>query len=458
MTHKPYPKYKASGVPWLGEMPDEWKTVRGRFIYRVNPASAPILRGLDPQAEVSFVPMEAVGIEGGLDLKEAKLISDVSGSYTEFQEDDIVLAKITPCFENGKAAIATGLKNGAAYGTTELHVLRTGPEISRRFLFFLIVSEKFRQFGESEMYGAGGQKRVPPSFLKDFRVPIPPLDEQNAIAKYLDSACGRIGKLIDKNGDLIEKLRTKRTALISHAVTRGLPPAVARAAGLAENPPFKSSGVAWLGEVPQHWRVNKITYCFSKIGSGTTPSSDSSDFYGGAIPWVTTSELRETLIHQTNNTVTPLALSKYSALKVYPKGSLMIAMYGATIGRLGILGVDATCNQACCVFSGPTRISSEFGYYWLWMRRPVLIALSNGGGQPNLSQGDLKSLRIPTPPPHEQAAITAYLDRECAQIDSLITKIEAAIDKLKEYRAALISAAVIGKIDVRDAAQNPSLN
>ncbi|MEG3117071.1 restriction endonuclease subunit S [Salinicola sp. 4072] len=130
--------------------------------------------------------------------------------------------------------------------------------------------------------------------------------------------------------------------------------------------------------------------------------------------------------------------------------SVAIAMYGATIGRLGIFGVDATVNQACCVYSQPTVFDTRFVYYWLRMRKPILISLSSGGGQPNLSQDDLKKLWIPIPDISEQRAIVQYLDKEVSQVEDRIAKVRLVIDKLNEYRAALITNAVTGKIDVRD--------
>lgn len=210
---------------------------------------------------------------------------------------------------------------------------------------------------------------------------------------------------------------------------------------------YKPSNVPWLGNIPSHWEVWKVTHGFNRIGSGTTPKSDNPIFYDGDIPWVTTSELRETVILDTSQKVTEEAVATYSALKTYPKGSLAIAMYGATIGRLGILGVDATFNQACCVYSEPTVFDTRFVYYWLWMRRPILISLSTGGGQPNLSQDDLKKLWIPIPSTGEQRAIVHFLDHKTAQIDALIAKKQSLLDKLAEQRTALISQAVTKGLD-----------
>ncbi len=216
---------------------------------------------------------------------------------------------------------------------------------------------------------------------------------------------------------------------------------------MREYPEYKPSNLPWLGDIPSHWEVWKVTHGFNRIGSGTTPKSDNPLFYDGTIPWITTSELREDTILDTSQRVTKEAVALHSALKVYPQGSLAIAMYGATIGRLGILGMDATVNQACCVFSEPTVFDTRFVYYWLWMRRPVLISLSTGGGQPNLSQDDLKKLWIPIPSIGEQRAIVRFLDHKTTQIDALIAKKQLLLDKLAEQRTALISQAVTKGLD-----------
>jgi type I restriction enzyme S subunit len=207
-----------SGIPWLGKVPQHWQVKRGRFVMLVNPP-APRLRYLNPEEEVSFIPMEAVGVLGGLNLEQTRVIEDVTGGYTEFQDGDVIVAKITPCFENGKAALASGLANGAAYGTTELHVLRANINLDRRFLFYVAISDIFLKLGESEMYGAGGQKRVPPEFPKDFRMTVPPLAEQEAIADYLDAEMARLDALVSKVKDVVERLQEYRTALITAATT-----------------------------------------------------------------------------------------------------------------------------------------------------------------------------------------------------------------------------------------------
>ncbi|WP_281269184.1 restriction endonuclease subunit S [Thiocapsa rosea] len=187
------------------------------------------------------------------------------------------------------------------------------------------------------------------------------------------------------------------------------------------------------------------------------PTSNDARYYtdSDGTPWVTTAELRENYISSTRQQVTQEALDDYSTLRVYRPGSVMMAMYGATIGRLGITEVAATCNQACCVFEASEQFDNRFLFYWLWHRRGDLIAMSVGGGQPNLSQQDLREERALCPPPDTQRQIARFLDEKTARIDGLIEKKRALLDRLAEKRQALITRAVTKGINP-DAPMKPS--
>lgn len=192
------------------------------------------------------------------------------------------------------------------------------------------------------------------------------------------------------------------------------------------------------------WENWKLSHAYRRIGSGTTPTSGNSEYYDDELgtPWITTSELREKYISRTSTNVTESALNEFSALRVYEPNSVLIAMYGATIGRLGMSSVAATCNQACCVFEKSDRFDNRFLFYWLWHRRSELIALSVGGGQPNLSQQDLRHERALCPPLDIQQRIAAFLDEKTAQIDALIAKKQGLLERLAEKRQAIITQAV----------------
>ncbi len=212
-------------------------------------------------------------------------------------------------------------------------------------------------------------------------------------------------------------------------------------------PAYKDSGVEWLGRVPDHWVTKKLLYWISGYGSGTTPSSED-EYSTDGHPWVTTGELRENTVFSTEKRVTQDALKNNSALKLHPAGSLVIAMYGATVGRLGVLGIDATLNQACFAIHPSERIRIPFLRNWFEGFRSELVGLATGAGQPNISGDKIRNLLLPCPPDlSEQAAIIAHLDRETARIDALIEKKTRFIELLREKRQALITHAVTKGLD-----------
>ena len=425
MTYAQYGELDSSGVPWLQKRPSHWRIKRLKF-------STDLINNKVNVEESSSPYLGLEHIESWTGRKIAGEISNSEGTASSFAAGDVLFGKLRPYLAKVHLAQQAGLISSEAL------VVRSKPELRAEFLKYYMLSRDFINIVDSSTYGSK-MPRASWDFIGNLPVLLPEIEEQQVIARFLDFKTAQIDALISKNQALLDKLTEKRTALISHAVINGLDPMA----------PMKDSGVAWLGKIPTHWDVWKVTHGFRKIGSGTTPKSDNPIFYDGDIPWVTTSELRESVIFDTAQKVTAEAVASHSALKIYPEGSLAIAMYGATIGRLGILGVEATFNQACCVFSDPTVFDTRFVYYWLWMRRPILISLSNGGGQPNLSQDDLKKIWIPIPHLDEQKAIARCLDAKTAKIDEQTKKVEEVISRLLEYRSSLITNAVTGKIDVR---------
>lgn len=207
-------------------------------------------------------------------------------------------------------------------------------------------------------------------------------------------------------------------------------------------PKYINTNNDWINMIPEHWEIWKLSHTFRLIGSGTTPKSDLDIYYNGTILWVTTGDLRENEIYDTPIKITEFALKDYPTLKSYPKDSILIAMYGATIGRLGILKREATVNQACCVFANSKNVMHKFLFYWLLCKKPTLISLSSGGGQPNINQEVLKKIKIPVPKIFEQEKIISFLDKKTSQIDNLITQKEKLIELLQEQKTAIINQVV----------------
>jgi len=211
---------------------------------------------------------------------------------------------------------------------------------------------------------------------------------------------------------------------------------------------YKDSGIEWIGEIPEHWEMWKISHSFKRIGSGTTPESGNSLYHeNGTINWLNTGDLNEGTLNSCAKKITEKALEDYSTLKTFPSGSLVMAMYGATIGKTSIINFDTTTNQACCVFCEGEIIDVKFLQYWFIGNKEHIINLAIGGGQPNISQNILKDVRVSCPSFNEQQSIANYLDHKTTQINTLIAKKEQFITLLQEERTAVINQAVTKGLD-----------
>lgn len=423
----PYKQYKPSGIEWLGEVPEHWEVKRLKFM-------AVIQNGQDYKHIVADEGYPVIGSGGQFAYASNYL----------YDGESILLGR--------KGTIDKPLYiNGKFWTVDTIFYTQIAKDVVPKFLYYCTLTVDFWCIATQTALPS-----VTATALSNLQFAVPPLSEQTAIAAYLDERTAYLDRLIAKQQALSEKLSEKRTALITEEVCGRLHinmrddhrnnPNGCRDTELT--PALRDSGIQWLGEIPEHWEVWKITHLVEFIGSGTTPKSDNPAYYDGETLWVTTSELRENYISDTKQKVSQEAIKDFSTLKIYPKNSVAIAMYGATIGRLGILEKEATFNQACCVFVPSEKLHYKFLFYWLWHRRPILISLSNGGGQPNLSQDDLKKIKIAIPSYKEQTAIATYLDKETAKIDRLQAKIAESVARLQEYRAALITQVVTGKVQV----------
>lgn len=409
----------------------------------INPTGAEI--ELADDADVSFIPMNAVGELGELDLSLTKPLNEIGSGYTYIREGDVVVAKITPCFENGKGAVAEGLTNGVAFGTTELHVLRSGPEMNNRFLFFLTASSLFRELGEGEMFGAGGQKRVPEDFIKDLQLPYPPLDEQYAIVEFLEEQTARLDTLLLRQQRLLRLLTEKRTALITEAVTQGLDANASR----------QPSGVAWLGEVPAHWQVKRLRYLIDRIRGGGTPSTQNPEYWDGPLPWVSPKDMKSTYISKTQDYVTELAL-KHSAIELVSPGSILIVVRSGILKHtfpVSINSVTVTINQDLKALTPNSDTEAKFLLYVLKAYEAEILNFCSkiGATVDSIEIEDLLNFIVVLPPRIEQERISAQLDLQVSKLDAVEKAVKKATAKLQEYRAAIITAAVTGQIDVRAA-------
>jgi type I restriction enzyme S subunit len=389
--------------------------------------------------------MEAVG-NGMLFEGAEKPIGEIGGGYTSFIEGDVLIAKITPSFENGKGALARGLSNGIGFGTTELHVIRPGPGTNPRYMFYMTLSQAFRHPGTGMMQGTAGQQRVPDYFVINFRLPLPPLTEQRAIAAFLDRETARIDALAAKKERLIELLQEKRTALISHAVTKGLNPNVS----------MKDSGVEWLGEIPGHWEVERLKYGITGCQNGVW-GDEPDGVTDVACVRVADFERTRFRVHLDAPTLRAIEHRIRSSHLLHHSDLLLEKSGGGDNQPVGVVvlfdgAIPAVCSNFIARMPSAPGHDANFLCYVhaaAYTARLNSRSIKQNTGIQNLDSEAYLSELGPRPPLDEQRAIAAYLDRETAKIDALVGKVRHAIERLKEYRTALISAAVTGKIDVR---------
>ena len=295
------------------------------------------------------------------------------------------------------------------------------------------------------MYGAGGQKRISDDFVRNFRHPVPSLSEQCAIADFLDHETAKIDGLVARKERLIELLQEKRTGLITRAVTRGLDP----------NVPMKDSGVEWLGEIPAHWEAKRTKFA-ATLRSGHTPSRQNPEYWRGCtIPWFGLADVWQIrdgqveYVHATAEKISELGLAN-SAARLLPTGTVILSRT-ASVGFSAILGVDMATTQDFVNWVCGPSLRSEYLLYVFRAMGPEFRRLTMGSTHQTIYMPAVGCFSTPVPPVPEQDQIIAFIRKETSAIDALISKVRQAIDHLREFRTALISAAVTGKIDVREA-------
>ena len=443
MSFPRYPAYKDSGVAWLGAVPSHWAVKRLRRVAQLNPSKSETAM-LSRSSEVTFLPMEAIGEDGSLALDRLRPIGELESGYTYFAEGDVAIAKITPCFENGKGAVMRGLHGGLGFGTTELIVARPLPKhLDSGYLHRIFTSRPFMQQGEASMYGAGGQKRVPDDFVRDFAIALPPVDEQVVINAFLDRETAKIDALVAEQEQLITLLKEKRQAVISHAVTKGLDPSV----------PMKDSGVEWLGEVPAHWRVMPIRLA-ARLESGHTPSRSRPDWWQDCtIPWFSLADvwqIREAgrdVVYETKELVSELGLANSSA-RLLPKGTVMLSRT-ASVGFAAIMGIDMATTQDFANWVCSDELNPEFLLAVFKAMKPEFQRLMMGSTHNTIYMPDIQAFRFALPSLDEQREVVEHLNIRLLEMDELINEAVLSIELLRERRSALISATVTGQIDVR---------
>lgn len=432
---------KINSLEEYGIFAKGWKPHKIKHLFEINPGKSQVST-LKGDTTVSFLPMENIGVDRSMNVSIKKEIQSVYGGYTYFGENDLLVAKITPCFENGKGGVARGLENQVGFGTTELHVLRARGNANVDFFNYVTCSHPFMIKGESQMTGSAGQKRVPDSFISNYEMLLPPLHTQRQIATYLDKKTEAIDTLIAKKQRMIELLEEKRSALINHVVTKGLNP----------DAPMKDSGVPWIGEVPAHWESVKLGHVsLINRGGSPRPAGDLRYFGGSYVPWITVGEITKDDFMYLTSTKTCLTQAGSKRSRTIAKDTLLLTNSGATLGVPKITKLSGCINDGVVAIEPYKRdfTLKKWLYFCLYSQTKELrTRLKQGSGQPNLNTDLVRGLSVAIPPSFEQESLLSRLTSRLDALHPLKEQTENSITKLHEYRQALITAAVTGKIDV----------
>ncbi|MCC6488067.1 MAG: restriction endonuclease subunit S [Candidatus Hydrogenedentes bacterium] len=442
--YKSYPAYVKPGIEWLGEIPSSWAVDKLKFNSHIKGRIG--WQNLRADEFTSEGPYLVTGMhfrDGKVDWESCYHISDDRYNMApeiQVRSGDVLVTKDGSV---GKIAYIDELPGPTSLNSHLLVIRDVKGRYFGRFLFYLLDSDAFRSFTVLEQKGTtffGITQRS----VENFAAAFPPLDEQRAIATFLDRETGKIDALIAKKERLIALLQEKRTALITHAVTKGLDP----------NAPMKDSGVEWLGEIPAHWEVKRIKYLLHRI---IDTEHKTAPFYpDGEYLVVRTSNVRSGTLDLSND-------AKFTD----EDGYIEWTRRGMPTPGDILFTREAPAGEACIVPHTPKlclgqrmvlfkidhrMLDGDFGVHALYggLADEFIESLSQGSTVAHFNMSDIGNIPIVTPPRSEQTLIADYIRNRNAETQNLVVAVGEGINLLKEYRTALISAAVTGKIDVRD--------
>ncbi len=446
MSFPRYPEYKDSGVEWLGEVPGHWHVKRLKQACHLFPSNVD-KKSYDGETPVRLCNYTDVyyndTIVAAMEFMAATATQEQIAKFTLQAGDTIITKDSETADDIAIAAYVPEDMPGVICGY-HLSMIRPTQAASGAFVKRLFDSSYVKS---CVAVRANGLTRVGLGQyeIDNLDLPFPPLPEQIQIATFLDQETGKIDALVAEQRRLMALLKEKRQAVISHAVTRGYNP----------DAPLKPSGIEWLGDVPRHWDVTPVKFV-SKIGNGSTPSREVPEYWAETgFPWLNSSVVNSKVVTEPEGFVTERALRECHLPIVVPPAILVgITGQGRTRGMAAMLGIEATINQHVA-YVKPSSVSIDVNYLlevfqsaYLKLRRDSEEAGATKGA---ITCSQIGDLRIPVPPIVEQNAIVNFLKSESEKFDTLTDQAQRAIDLLQERRTALISAAVTGQIDVRNA-------
>ncbi len=412
---------------WLGTLPNGWVTKRLKYISTINDETLP--ETTDPDYEMLYVDIGSVDATEGIQKKEPMIFETAPSRARRVVQDGDTIVSTVRTYLRAVAPIRNSEQNLIV--STGFAVIRP-KGIDPHYLAYSLRSSYFIETVVSRSVGVS-YPATNPTDVSCIELPLPPVEEQQTIARFLDAKTAQIDALVAQKQQLIAKLKEKRSALIARTVTRGLPPEAAKAAGLEPNPEMKDSGVDWLGPVPKAWEVIPLKWrarCSSGDGIATE-DVEPNETTDSSIPVIGGN-----------------GLMGYAAGSNTDSQVLVIGRVGALCGNVHIVNPPAWITDNALVLRPKSGVFDN-RYLAHVIRFRNLNDIAAKTAQPLITGTQVRDQRVPCPSMQEQIAMADFLESECLKLDGLSTATATAITRLTEYRQALITSAVTGKIDVR---------
>ena len=407
---------------WSGSLPVGWKIRAVGELCEINPPKSAARRILTGDKPVSFLPMNDLGILTKIvRTEQVKPLKDVIGSYTYFADNDVLLAKITPCFENGKLGIARDLANGVGFGSSEFLVLRSRGELHPEFLFYFLAQDRFRKAGEGRMLGAVGHKRIPKEFVQEHPIPCPSLAEQERVVAILDEAFAGIDAAI---ANAEKNLANARDLFATH-----------------------------LGNAFSHqrdgWSSQKLGDVF-QTQTGNTPPKGNAGNYGDYLPLVKPAELRGEFVGETSDGVSEVGAS---LARVVPPETVLVSCIG-NLGKVGITRSRAAFNQQInAILPAKSVALPKFMFYQAMSSRfrEQLEDVAACTTIPIVNKSRFNSVEVLLPPLEEQSELVHFLDEMRSAAEALEENYQRKCNALHELKQSILQKAFAGELSAKEA-------
>lgn len=421
---------KPSGIDWIGDIPASWKRSKVKFCFSLVNGSTPESSDYDCwDGDIKWITPADMSDTGTISHGE-RLITKYgynSCGTTLLPIGSIVISSRAPI---GKINITTA-ELCTNQGCKSL--IRTG---DNRYFYYLFLAGQH----ELSLLGRGTTFLELSTYdLNGFGLVIPAEDEQKAIADFLDKECAQIDSIAADLGKQIELLQQYKRSLITETVTKGLDKSV----------PIKDSGVEWIGEIPEHWRLKRLKY-IAKLKTGTTPPGNEGINYDeNGINWFTPSDFLPNMQLDTSEKYIDRETIRYANIQTYPRGSVLLVAIGATVGKIGISKNNAYSNQQITAVI-PQHISGNYLLYYLASKSPYIKDNALYTTLPIINNSYLQNITIVVPPTTEQEKIVEFLNRKCSIIDELIEDKNKLLLRLQQHKKSLIYEYVTGKKRVKE--------